>query len=313
MPWPAAEGILRPHDRGDLGGGIHRPVELESALAQPEAREDARAVADDRDAERLEALERRGDVEHRLDPRAHDRDRRVREGREVGRLVERVGRAAVHPAEPAGREYADARERRQVRGRGDGRRRTRTACLDDRKVAHARLREVLVGDAPDALIVEADAGDAVEHRDRGGGHALIAEDRLEFARRLEIARAREPVGDDRGLEGDDRRAPRSSAAETSSDTTNAGMRPSSHRRPARSPHGWRDKVSRVGFRRRAATMRQIEPAEEPDSSVCGFVGVDDGCRNPAPLGHLVSVVLRPRADRTVVLLSGASSLARRLG
>ena len=34
---PGAEGVLRAHDRGDLVRAIDRPVELERALAQPEA------------------------------------------------------------------------------------------------------------------------------------------------------------------------------------------------------------------------------------------------------------------------------------
>ena len=201
---PVAERVLRPHDRGDLGGGIHRPVELNGTLAQPEAREDARAVPDDRDAQGLEPLERRGDVEHRLHPGAHHGDRRVREGRQVGRLVERVGRAAVHAAEPARGEHADAGERGEVRRRSHRGRGARAARLDDRQVAHARLGEVLVGDAPHALVVEADPRDAVEHGDRRGRHALVAQDALELAGRLEVARAGKPVRDDRGLERDDR-------------------------------------------------------------------------------------------------------------
>ena len=57
-----------------------------------------------------------------------------------------------------------------------------------------------------ALVVEADARHPVEHRDRRGRHARVAQDALELARRLEIAGAGKPVRDDRRLERDDRRS-----------------------------------------------------------------------------------------------------------
>ena len=109
----------------------------------------------------------------------------------------------MHAAEAAGREDPDAGERGQVRGRRDRRGTAPTSRSEDRQVADARLGELLLGDAADAVVVEADPGYTVEHRDRRGGHPSIAQDRLELARRLQIPRARQAVGDDRRLERDD--------------------------------------------------------------------------------------------------------------
>ena len=109
----------------------------------------------------------------------------------------------MHAAETAGGEDADARERGEVGGRRDRRRPARAARREDRQVAHARLREVFLGDAAHALGVEPDRRNAVEHRDRRGRHTLLAQDRLELDRRLVVARARQAVADDRRLEGDD--------------------------------------------------------------------------------------------------------------
>ena len=66
-----------------------------------------------------------------------------RQRAQVGRLVERVARAAVHAAEPAGGEHADARALGQMRGRGDRRRAVAAARDDRREVAHAALRDLV--------------------------------------------------------------------------------------------------------------------------------------------------------------------------
>ena len=64
---------------------------------------------------------------------------------------------------------------------------------EDRQVAHARLGEVVVGDAAHALGVQSDLRHAVEHGDRGRGDARVAQDRLELERRLVVARPRQAV------------------------------------------------------------------------------------------------------------------------
>ncbi len=66
-------------------------------------------VAGDGHAQRLQALQRRAHVEDRLDPGAHHGDRRTGERGQIGRLVERDIRLAVHAAEAAGGEHARCR------------------------------------------------------------------------------------------------------------------------------------------------------------------------------------------------------------
>ena len=67
------------------------------------------------------------DVEDRLHARAHDRDRRLAERGQVGRLVPAVARLAVHAAEPAGGEHADPGAHGERGGGGDGGRAGRAA------------------------------------------------------------------------------------------------------------------------------------------------------------------------------------------
>ena len=133
--------------------------------------------------------------------------------------------AAVHAAEAAGREDADAGERGQVGGRGDRRGTARARAPDDRQVAHARLREVLLGDAAQALVVEPDARRPVEHRDRRGRHPASRR-MLSNSRAASRLRGRgrpcEMIVDSSATTG----APRSRAAETCSERTSAGMRSS---------------------------------------------------------------------------------------
>lgn len=116
---------------------------------------------------------------------------------EVGRLVEGLARAAVHPAQIAGRENANTRRR------SDRRRPTRASRRENGQVAHTRLGEIVVSDAPHTLSVEADARHAVEHRDGGGSNSRDAQNAFELDRRRVVARARQPVADDRRLEGHD--------------------------------------------------------------------------------------------------------------
>jgi hypothetical protein len=80
-----------------------------ATVGQPKRGEPVGAEHEHGDAERLEPLQRRRDVEDRLDTRGHDRDRAGAEDREVGRLVERLPRVAVDAANAAGREHADPR------------------------------------------------------------------------------------------------------------------------------------------------------------------------------------------------------------
>ena len=115
-----------------------------------------------------------------------------------------VAGPAVHAAEPARREDADPGPVGEQavaatvvppsapRAAATGRSRTlifATSGVSARRASSAR-------DRPD--------GTPARDPDRRRHHAGVAEQLLGLERRREVARAREPVGDDRGLEGDDR-------------------------------------------------------------------------------------------------------------
>ena len=77
------------------------------------------------------------------------------------------------------------------------------------EVAHAALDDVLrAGDRRQRGVVEPDADLPADERDRGRHGARRAHRRLDLAGDLEVARARQPVGDDRALERHHRAAGR---------------------------------------------------------------------------------------------------------
>src|SRR3954471_665303 len=94
--------------------------QCETAGAHVESGELVGAVADHRDPERLETLERQCEIEDELRSSADDADRMARDGLEVGGLVEGALRAAMHTADAAGRHDRDARAGGYLDGRGDG-------------------------------------------------------------------------------------------------------------------------------------------------------------------------------------------------
>jgi len=213
-----ADRRARVQHGGDLLGAVHPPGNRKARVVQVEAREAVRAVAEHGHAERLEPLQRRRDVEDRLDPRADHRDADSGERVEVGRLVPAVARAAVHAAQPAGGEDVDAGPGRQPRGRGDRGRAVSAAGRHDGEVAHAALDDVLARrHQRQRLLVQPDARLAAHHRDRRRHGALGAHGRLQLARHLQVARARQAVGDQRGLERDDRPAGGKSVCDLRSD------------------------------------------------------------------------------------------------
>ena len=178
-----------------------------AGVAEVEAGEARRCGSRRRvDVQGLEPLERRADVEDRLHPGAHDDDPRPRERREVGRLVPRLARAAVHAAEAAGREDADPGQGREVRGRGDRRRRVDAPrATARREVAHAGL---------DDVVAERDRRRARHRRGRSGRRPPTTRDRrrdgarrphggLRLARDAQVVRRREAVRDQRALQRDD--------------------------------------------------------------------------------------------------------------
>ncbi len=124
---------------------------------------------------------------------------------EVGRLVEGRAGVAMHAADPAGGEHADAGLRGEQRGRGDGGAAARGTGHRDRKVADAELQRPIAARQPlELLRLEADVRHAVEHRDRRRNRTPFGHRLLEFARRAHVLGTRQAVGDDRRLQCDER-------------------------------------------------------------------------------------------------------------
>src|SRR5690606_19399849 len=117
--------------------------------------------------------------------------------------VEGLRCTAVHATQTAGRENPDAGEAREVRRRRDGGRPRTPERREDRQVAQGGLGELVLSDATHAVGIQSDLRHPVEHRDRRGRDALITQQLLELERGLVIARARQPVADDRRFERDD--------------------------------------------------------------------------------------------------------------
>ena len=68
-----------PSDRRGLVGRVDAVLQLHGRLAREEERQSAHAVSDERDAELLELLRRRGGIDDRLRSRADQQPRRARE------------------------------------------------------------------------------------------------------------------------------------------------------------------------------------------------------------------------------------------
>ena len=164
-------------------------------------------VAEHGHVQRLQPLERRADVEDRLDTRAHNDDAGPRQRVEVGGHVPGLVRAAVHATEPAGGEQADPGAHGQVSRGGDGRCAVAAARGERREVADAALDDVVAGgDHLERLLVEADARRAADDRDGRRQRPLGAHRVLDLVRDVEVARPRQPVADQRALERDHRPA-----------------------------------------------------------------------------------------------------------
>jgi hypothetical protein len=171
-----------------------------------EAGEGVSAVAEDGHGLGFEDLEGGRHVEDGLHARADDEHRCGGERGQVGGHVPALPRAAVHAAQPAGREHLHAGG---VGERGGRRHRRGTvAAQADRRteVAGRQLREPALADAVQLGRGQADPGDAVEDGDGGRDGAVGADRGLEILGGGAVLRCREPVGEQRALEGDHRPA-----------------------------------------------------------------------------------------------------------
>ena len=160
-----------------------------------------------RQVEGLEAFERGAMSRIDLTPALTSDERGAGERAEVGGLVERLLRTSVHAAEAAcGNTRTPARCASQAVAA------TVVPPLSpfargDRQVAHARLHHAVGGAEPSISSADSPTvGTPVDHADRRGHDAELAHELLGLEADLEVARAGEPVGEDRGLEREHRRA-----------------------------------------------------------------------------------------------------------
>jgi hypothetical protein len=145
------------------------------------------AEADDGDAERLEALERRRDVEDRLDPAGDDRDSAAAENTEIGGFIEGCGGAAMNSADPAGGENSYAGLRRKKSGRSNGRPTREALGHGHRQIADAELQRVLVrGKASQLIRLETDPDNTGEDSDRCRHRTVRGDRALELDGRVQV-------------------------------------------------------------------------------------------------------------------------------
>ncbi len=142
-----------------------------------------------------------------FDAGAHHEDGRAGEHGEVRGLVVALARAvAVHTAQSAGGEHPDSCPVCEERRPGHGRAAAGAGRDGHGKVPHAHLDHVVVvSQALDLLLAQADDRDAVDDTDRGRDDAEAADLLLGVQRHLDVRGPRQAVSEDRRLEGKDRR------------------------------------------------------------------------------------------------------------
>src|SRR6266516_7536225 len=178
------------------------------ALGGVEERQLVGAVADDRDAERLQHLGGRGHVEKRLGARRDHQGRRAGELREVGGDVRPPGEATVDAADPAGAHETDPSKAAHGERAADRRRSERTLRGARREISRPGCSGLRAGlpAALDLLLVQADDDGAVDHADGRGHGAFEADRRLRGEPHLHPHPGWETVCDQRSLERDHRAA-----------------------------------------------------------------------------------------------------------
>ncbi len=101
-----AQFALHGDDPRCLFRAIHTTVHSQPALARVESRKLVSAIAQHRDAVRLQPFQGQRQVKQRLRPGRHHGHRRLRQHGQVGRDIN--GLASVHTADPASGKDADA-------------------------------------------------------------------------------------------------------------------------------------------------------------------------------------------------------------
>ena len=201
----APEMAVRQEHRRRLLGARHRPVEREAALASIEAWELGGPVADNGDAQGVEALERGPDVEDRFNAGRDNHHRGSRERGEVRRFVEGALRVAVHSSESSGRHDGNSQATRHGDRSRHRRRAVTPEAQGEAQVARRELGCIVqgLGEAFELCEREAHHGATVEHANRRRHRAALSHGVFALARDGDVEWRRQAVYHDRGLERHD--------------------------------------------------------------------------------------------------------------
>ena len=182
-------------------------VQLVAGGAAVECGQLVGAKTENRHAVGLEVLERQTEVQNALCARADDADRRVGELLQVGGDVHGLLCAAMHAADAAGCEEADAGEAGNDHGRCDGRCAGLTGGKIDSHVAAADLADVLrLAHGEQLFIVQTDLQLAADDSGRCGDSALFADNFFYLVGKFDILRIRHAVAENGGFQSNNRLA-----------------------------------------------------------------------------------------------------------
>ena len=170
-------------------GRINHPVDHQPAVRQVKAREAVGAIAEDGDVQGFQPLECGPHVQDGFHARAHDGDRRMAKRGEIGGFVPRLAGFAVHAAEPAGGEYADAHAAGQKGRARHGGRPITAARRGGGQIPHAQLRNVGArGKTYQLVCAQANNRLAGDHAHRRRYAAFGTDDLLELVRQGQVVR-----------------------------------------------------------------------------------------------------------------------------
>src|SRR5258706_412685 len=202
---PAAQAArpLRASDGRHLGRAIGAVRHAQPARAGIEGGQLVGAEADHWHAVRLQVFQRARQVEYRLGPGADRQHRRARQLGQISRDVQAALAAAMHPADAAGGEDANAGERGAGQRAGDGGGCGGAPRQRRCEVAPAGLPNLLFSGQPlDLGWAQAHDRLSIQHGD-GGRHGALGRDSIfHRAGNLDVGGPWQPMGDHSGLERD---------------------------------------------------------------------------------------------------------------
>ena len=195
---------MRPGHVGRLGGTRSFVLEPKAARGRAERRQLGRTESDQRHAQRLQHLERAGQVQDGFCAGAHHGDRGSPQRYQICGHVQRALAAAVDPADASRGEYLDADSLGEDGGRRHRGRRVEPGDDQCAQIAGARFCDTWLGTENfDLAPRQPDDGSAGDDADRGRTDSFLAHNPLEASRDLEIPRLGQTMSDDRGLQRDD--------------------------------------------------------------------------------------------------------------